>query len=77
MGKRFMDEAKLDQQMALFIGDTDHDYEVASALGTSCILVESGYQARSRLDACGCPVLDSLSGVLPILDYSKEKRKEH
>ena len=34
---------------ALFIGDTDHDYEVASAIGAACALVAAGHQSYERL----------------------------
>ena len=44
----------------VFIGDTLHDAEVASALGAECILVDGGHQTRERLLAAGVPVADSL-----------------
>lgn len=48
-----------------FIGDTDHDWEVASAIGSPCLLLADGYQSPRRLARCGCPVLPSLEHVLP------------
>ena len=33
----------------LFIGDTDHDLEVAIAIGADCILAASGHQSYERL----------------------------
>lgn len=33
----------------LFIGDTDHDLEVAEAIGADCILVAAGHQSYERL----------------------------
>ena len=50
----------------LLIGDTEHDYEVARALGADCLLVAAGHQSKERLMACGAPVLDSL---LQIVEY--------
>ena len=45
---------------ALFIGDTDHDDEVSSAIGCPCVLLTGGHQSRERLEKTGAPVLDSL-----------------
>ena len=46
-----------------FIGDTDHDYELASACDASCLLLCSGYQDETRLSACPCPRVPSLGDV--------------
>lgn len=43
----------------LFIGDMDHDAEVARALGFEVALVAQGHQSPGRLRACGTRVLDS------------------
>ncbi|MCL2376631.1 MAG: HAD hydrolase-like protein [Defluviitaleaceae bacterium] len=48
---------------ALLIGDTQHDYEVAQALGADCVLVSSGHQSKDALLSCGVPVLDDISYV--------------
>lgn len=34
----------------LFIGDTDHDHQVAMAMGADCILVAAGHQSFDRLE---------------------------
>lgn len=47
----------------LMIGDTTHDAEVARILGCSCILVAAGHQCASRLEACGFPVVGTVSEV--------------
>ena len=45
----------------LFIGDTEHDADVAKALGADCFLVCNGHQSRERLEKCeGCLVCDDL-----------------
>ncbi len=33
----------------VFIGDTEHDLEVADAIGADCVLVASGHQPKSKL----------------------------
>lgn len=43
---------------AVFVGDTPHDFEVATAINAMCILYAGGYVSRARLERCGCPVID-------------------
>ena len=52
---------------ALFIGDTDHDLETASAMKADCILVAMGHQSYEHLSKCSCPVVKSLADILSIL----------
>ena len=52
---------------AVLLGDTTHDFEVATLLGADCILIAAGHHDRERLCACGVPVVDSLSCCLPLL----------
>lgn len=52
---------------ALFVGDTDHDLEVARAIGADCVLYCGGHQARERLESLGCPVVERLADVLTYL----------
>lgn len=47
----------------LLIGDTVHDFEVARAIGVDCLLIHSGHQSKSRLEACGCTVLEDLTAA--------------
>ena len=56
----WFEEKGYDPSEAVFIGDTDHDFEVASSIGCGCILTERGHQPRSKLEACGVPVIDRL-----------------
>lgn len=44
----------------LMIGDTEHDFSCAEAAGFECILVSGGHRPKFALEACGCPVFDSL-----------------
>lgn len=53
----------LDPVRTLFVGDTVHDFEVASACGADCLLVAAGHQSEERLRATGAPVLRTLSDV--------------
>jgi len=40
-----------------------HDYEVAQAMGTDCVLVAGGHHSRRRLEATGAPVVDRLDQI--------------
>ena len=48
----------------VLIGDTEHDFEVANALGIDCLLVTTGHQSRERLLTCGVPVLDDFRQII-------------
>jgi phosphoglycolate phosphatase len=63
-GHRLIADLSLDVNELLLIGDTVHDFEVASALGCSCILVANGHQSREVLTATGVAVVDRLKQLL-------------
>jgi len=46
---------------ALLIGDTVHDYEVATALGVDVLLIANGHQSKDTLLTCNVHVLDDIS----------------
>lgn len=54
----------------LFIGDTEHDAEVADAVGAPCILYVGGHQSESRLARLGKPLLRDMNDLTRYL--SKE-----
>jgi phosphoglycolate phosphatase len=56
-----------DKTGIVLIGDTTHDFEVATAMGLECMLVPSGHQSRARLEACGTRVLDSLRDLAGVV----------
>lgn len=49
VGKKFMEDHKIDPKDVLMIGDTLHDAEVAESLGIKIILFTKGHQHPSRL----------------------------
>lgn len=53
--------------VALFVGDTVHDFEVASAVGADCVLYSRGHQSREQLSSCGCRMIDDLSELIDLL----------
>jgi len=62
LAKQFnMDHAKI-----VMIGDTVHDYEVATATGIPCILVAKGHQSYERLSKLNCTVIHELKDLKEI-----------
>lgn len=59
-GRRRFRALGLDPARTLLVGDTRHDYEVAQALGFTCLLLEHGHTTRERLEPLGVPVLGGL-----------------
>ena len=51
----------------LLIGDTLHDYEVASEIGADCILVSHGHNDHQRLLKCPVPVIEDFSAISSLL----------
>ena len=50
LAAEFISSCGLRPEETLFIGDTDHDCEVSSAVGAPCLLIAKGHQSRSRLE---------------------------
>jgi len=49
---------------AILIGDTDHDFHTACAMGIDCLLFSGGHQPKSALLDCGAEVIDDIRDVL-------------
>ena len=63
LARAFIESQGIPRERALFIGDTDHDFEVSSAIGCPCVLLEGGHQSRARLQNTGVPVLRDLDAL--------------
>lgn len=61
---KFMKEKNIDSSSSLFVGDSIHDYEVASAINVDCILVATGHTSKERLIKTNCKVIDDLIELL-------------
>jgi phosphoglycolate phosphatase len=61
-GRELLGAHGIDPERALLIGDTDHDADVAAALGTSVALVARGHQAAERLRKVG-PVFEGFADL--------------
>jgi len=58
---RLLDCLSCSPKEILFIGDTPHDFEVASKAGFDCRLVANGHSSRKRLLATGALVYSNLT----------------
>ena len=63
-GHRLVETLGLNPSDLVLIGDTVHDFEVASELGCRCILIADGHQSKEVLQATGALVLDSVTQLL-------------
>ncbi|MFC2099539.1 HAD family hydrolase [Candidatus Bipolaricaulota bacterium] len=61
-GRQLLADHDIRPETTLLIGDTDHDAEVADALGVSTVLIAQGHQSEERLRATGRPVYRSVPG---------------
>jgi phosphoglycolate phosphatase len=62
-GRDLMNDYGIVPETTLLIGDTDHDAEVAEALGISVILIAQGYQSEARCRKTGRPVHRSVRAL--------------
>lgn len=69
LAKDFIEKKGVDPQRALFIGDTNHDYEVSAAIGCPCALLLNGHQSRRKLQETGALVLDSPKELLKYIEH--------
>lgn len=61
---KLMAELGADPGKVLLIGDTVHDYEVASSIGVKCCLVSNGHCSEERLLKTGAPVFPCLGALV-------------
>ena len=67
VGLRWLRESGADPARIMMVGDSEHDFEVARALGVRGVLFSGGHQPREVLAATGAPVIDALAQLLPLL----------
>ena len=66
IGLDFIKNSSYNKDEIVMIGDSVHDYEVASEMGINCILVAAGHQSRKVLETCGCKVIDSANELMSL-----------
>ena len=68
IAKKWAYETDIPLSKALYIGDTDHDYETARALGCSCVLYTGGHMDRKRLENTGAAIIDRINDILQFMN---------
>lgn len=63
LGKNLIISLEVSSGECLLIGDTVHDYEVATEIGADCILIANGHQPFETLAQTGAPTYNSLNEV--------------
>jgi phosphoglycolate phosphatase len=63
-GKQLIRDFKINVEKAWLIGDTIHDFEVATELGVRCILIADGHQSVERLQKTGGTVIDDINELI-------------
>ena len=61
---QWLSEENASPEDTLFIGDTEHDYETARAIGCDCVLIPRGHNSKERLEKTGAVVKGSLKEML-------------
>lgn len=64
-GVQLMKNHQIDKVKTVLIGDTYHDFEVASAMGINCILIANGHQSKERL-------VDATNSEILVIDELKQ-----
>lgn len=68
-GRSLVADFALDPTSTLFIGDTDHDVEVARAIGCRPVAVLQGHQTRQRIDGAHCTVVETFDDLMSQLQF--------
>lgn len=66
-GKHWIEQLPWSPEEVVMIGDTLHDFEVAEAIGTDCILLAHGHHTPERLAATGKRVVHSLADLVELM----------
>jgi len=63
IGLDFIQNHQLSPNQMVLIGDTLHDYQVASQMGIHCILFSGGHQSDEILGQAGCRVVKRITDI--------------
>ena len=68
LGTDYLRRTGIDPAACVMVGDTDHDAEVAAAIGATCVLYTGGHQSRARLEKASPYVIDDLAQLPALLE---------
>ncbi|MBN2806769.1 MAG: HAD hydrolase-like protein [Prolixibacteraceae bacterium] len=63
IGKKLLKKLNIAPEEACLIGDTIHDFEVATEIGCACILIANGHQPETKLKSTGAKVVQHLGEI--------------
>lgn len=63
IGRNWLKTQSFQAHEAVMIGDTEHDFETADAMGADCILIANGHQSIERLKKYGARVIETVSAL--------------
>ena len=63
-GKNLINNLDYGPEQVVMIGDTEHDFEVAEAMGVKCFLMDRGHNSRDRLTSRQNQVFSSFDSVV-------------
>lgn len=66
-GKHWIDQLPWSPDEVVLVGDTLHDFEVAEAIGSECVLLAHGHHSPERLASTGKRVVHSLRELVDVL----------
>ena len=58
-----MNNSNMNPNEVIFVGDSIHDFEVASAINVKAVLVSTGHTTKDRLLTVTNDVIDNLSDI--------------
>lgn len=67
LGLAYLQKTGFDPKSAVMIGDSTHDFEVASALGVRCVLQAGGHQPEETLRATGAATATDLTSAATLI----------
>lgn len=65
IGSNWLRKRRFEPRSMVYVGDTTHDFDVATTMEVRCLLVSHGHNSLRRLLSCDCTVVSSLA-ELPI-----------
>lgn len=68
-GIKLLKNIEEDLDRVVMVGDTQHDFEVASGMGIDCLLLSHGHNHTDILGQCGCPVFKSIDCLKIFLGF--------
>ncbi len=68
LGRDFVNSSGVPAERILFVGDMEHDAELAATCGCDCLLIARGHMSRDRLEKLGVPIADDIRDVVSYLE---------